>query len=361
MADTGVAVIGAGVVGLAVAARLAPTSEVVILERRARHGQETSSRNSEVIHGGMYYPTGSLRRACAWTATGGLRPVRASSRPHARVGKLTVPNATRLPKLTSPAGAGQRRRDDAAQRGETGHGAARPVRRRALLAQHRDRERTPSWTACCTWPGRRARSCSRERRWWACARWGRVAPHRREGDERARRRGAVVNAAGLESGHHRGPGRINVTPLPTGDTSEGQLFSVRSSKANVVSRLVYPVPGHVSLAYTQWSPEGRLRFGPDAEYLSIAPRLPGGRESARLATSVRRLVPSYGRGPRPDMAGIRPKLQGQGVRDFVIAEESSRGQPGSVSLVASTPADLRPLHRGRGRAAHQIGARPAPF
>ena len=61
MADTGVAVIGGGVVGLAVAARLAPTHEVVILERRARHGQETSSRNSEVIHGGMYYPTGSLK------------------------------------------------------------------------------------------------------------------------------------------------------------------------------------------------------------------------------------------------------------------------------------------------------------
>src|SRR6187431_2554879 len=65
MADTGVAVIGAGVVGLAVAARLAPSSEVVILERRDRHGQETSSRNSEVIHGGMYYPTGSLKaRLC---------------------------------------------------------------------------------------------------------------------------------------------------------------------------------------------------------------------------------------------------------------------------------------------------------
>jgi L-2-hydroxyglutarate oxidase LhgO len=70
MADTGVAVIGAGVVGLAVAARLAPRSEVVILERRPRHGQETSSRNSEVIHGGMYYPTGS-RHGCASTAIAG--------------------------------------------------------------------------------------------------------------------------------------------------------------------------------------------------------------------------------------------------------------------------------------------------
>src|ERR671913_626631 len=66
MPDTGLTVIGGGVVGLAVAARLAPRHpDLVVLERRERHGQETSSRNSEVIHGGMYYPTGSLKaRLC---------------------------------------------------------------------------------------------------------------------------------------------------------------------------------------------------------------------------------------------------------------------------------------------------------
>src|SRR6186713_1129484 len=91
MADTGVAVIGAGVVGLAVAARLAPKTEVVLLERHARHGQETSSRNSEVIHGGMYYPTGSLKaRLCV---EGNRRLYEICDRggvAHARVGKLIV-------------------------------------------------------------------------------------------------------------------------------------------------------------------------------------------------------------------------------------------------------------------------------
>jgi L-2-hydroxyglutarate oxidase LhgO len=54
MADTPLTVIGAGVVGLAVAARLSkPFPELVVLERRERHGSETSSRNSEVIHGGL--------------------------------------------------------------------------------------------------------------------------------------------------------------------------------------------------------------------------------------------------------------------------------------------------------------------
>jgi L-2-hydroxyglutarate oxidase LhgO len=66
MPDTGLTVIGGGVVGLAIAARLAPRSpDLVILERHPKHGQETSSRNSEVIHGGMYYAHGSLKaRLC---------------------------------------------------------------------------------------------------------------------------------------------------------------------------------------------------------------------------------------------------------------------------------------------------------
>ena len=62
MADTPLTVVGAGVVGLAVAARLAPRFPgLVVLERRDRHGTEISSRNSEVIHAGLYYPTGSAK------------------------------------------------------------------------------------------------------------------------------------------------------------------------------------------------------------------------------------------------------------------------------------------------------------
>ena len=65
-ASVDVAVIGAGVVGLALAAELARRGhEVVILEAAGAIGTGTSSRNSEVIHAGIYYPAGSLKaRLC---------------------------------------------------------------------------------------------------------------------------------------------------------------------------------------------------------------------------------------------------------------------------------------------------------
>src|SRR5712691_8481465 len=85
-------VIGAGVLGLAVARALALTGhEVLVLERAYTIGFETSSRNSEVIHGGLYYPSGSLK---AHSCVGGRHRLYAYCRehgiPHARIGKLIV-------------------------------------------------------------------------------------------------------------------------------------------------------------------------------------------------------------------------------------------------------------------------------
>ena len=55
-------IIGAGVVGLAIGAEIARSDrEIYILEKETSHGQATSSRNSEVIHAGIYYPKGSLK------------------------------------------------------------------------------------------------------------------------------------------------------------------------------------------------------------------------------------------------------------------------------------------------------------
>ena len=92
MADTPLTIVGAGAVGLALAARLAPRfPELVVLERRERHGSETSSRNSEVIHAGMYYPAGSLKaRLCVRGRELLYGSCERLGVPHRRITKLIV-------------------------------------------------------------------------------------------------------------------------------------------------------------------------------------------------------------------------------------------------------------------------------
>jgi L-2-hydroxyglutarate oxidase LhgO len=62
MEKTDILIIGAGVIGLAVARELSSSNKnIIVVEKNKSFGQETSSRNSEVIHGGMYYPAGTLK------------------------------------------------------------------------------------------------------------------------------------------------------------------------------------------------------------------------------------------------------------------------------------------------------------
>ena len=85
-------VIGAGVVGLATARALALAGRsVLVLERAYTIGFETSSRNSEVIHGGLYYPAGSLKARCCVAGRESLYPYcREHGVAHAQIGKLIV-------------------------------------------------------------------------------------------------------------------------------------------------------------------------------------------------------------------------------------------------------------------------------
>jgi L-2-hydroxyglutarate oxidase LhgO len=95
-------VIGAGVVGLAIARQLAMAGrEVLICEAEGQIGQHCSSRNSEVIHAGLYYPTGSLKaRLCVQGRAMLYRYCAERHIPHQRIGKLLLANtAADLPRL----------------------------------------------------------------------------------------------------------------------------------------------------------------------------------------------------------------------------------------------------------------------
>ena len=348
MADTPLTIVGAGVQGLAVAARLAPRfRELVILERRERHGSETSSRNSEVIHAGMYYPEGSLKaRLCVRGKELLYELCERAVIPHRRTGKLIVAlRKEEEPELERLLARGTRNGVPLALVGTeecrrlepevpavagllsptTGIVSAHGLMD-ALLhdARRHDAILQP-----------RAELVSIERR----AADYRLEIRTPDGTETLTSE-RVVNAAGLEADRVSTLAGIDVEAAGyVLHWWKGSYFAVNGAKSRLLSRLVYPVPDHVSLGvHAVLGLEGRLRFGPDAEHLPDRSLDYGVAEAKRdaFAEAVRRLVPAISAEDlSPDIAGIRAKLQGpgQGFRDFVIAEETARGLPGFVSLV----------------------------
>lgn len=348
MADTGLTIVGAGVVGLAVAARMAPRlGDVVVLERYPRHGQETSSRNSEVIHAGMYYPTGSLKaRLCVRGNRLLYERLERQGLPHQRCGKLIVataadeaPGLDRLLALGQANGVPLSRLSAGEARALEPHvasaGALLSPTTGVLSAHALMDSLLAEAAAAGTTLQPRAELVAAERRGDEYALTV-ATPEGRETFTSER----VVNAAGLESDRVAGLFGIDVDAAGYRlHWCVGRYFAVAPRKAGLVSRLVYPLPGHVSLGvHAVKDVAGSLRFGPDAQYLDerrLDYAVDPGLRSA-FAAGVGRLVPAITEEDlTPDMAGIRAKLQGpgDGFRDFVIREESDRGLPGLVNLV----------------------------
>ncbi|HEX9189259.1 MAG TPA: NAD(P)/FAD-dependent oxidoreductase [Vicinamibacteria bacterium] len=348
MADTPLTVVGAGVVGLAVAARLAPRHpELVVIERRERHGMETSSRNSEVIHAGMYYPAGTRKaRLCV----GGNPMLYALCEqrgiPHRRITKLivaTTPDENeeleRLLALGRANGASLEMRTAAECRALEPHvpavaGLFSPTT--GIVSAHglMDALLHEAFRHGAPLPPR-AELVAVERR----ARDYRLEIRTPDGVESFTSE-RVVNAAGLEADTVAALAGIDVDGAGYRlHWWKGSYFAVSGPAARLVSRLVYPVPTRVSLGvHAVLGLDGRVRFGPDAEHLPDRRADYAVDEAKREAfgAAVRRIVPGVADSDlTPDIAGIRPKLQapGQGFRDFVIAEETERGRPGLVSLV----------------------------
>jgi L-2-hydroxyglutarate oxidase LhgO len=348
VADTPVTVIGAGVVGLAAAARLSKLfPELVVLERRERHGSETSSRNSEVIHGGMYYSPGSLKaRLCVRGKHLLYERCERERIPHRRIGKLIVAlHADEIAEL-------ERLLDRGRQNGVE----------QELIGQHACRKLEPAVPAVAALlsptTGIVSAHALMDALLHEARRNGVLLQPRAElvgiekcgTDYRLEIRTPdgietltserVVNAAGLEADRVAALAGIDVVAAGYQlHWWKGSYFAVSGRKSGIVSRLVYPVPDRVSLGvHALLGLEGRLRFGPDAEHLPDRRLDYTVAESKRapFAAAVRRLIPQLKPDDlTPDIAGIRAKLQGpgEGFRDFVVAEESARGLPGFVNLV----------------------------
>jgi L-2-hydroxyglutarate oxidase LhgO len=348
MADVSLTIIGGGVVGLAIAARLsARHKDVVLLERRARCGEETSSRNSEVIHAGMYYPTGSLKARLCVEGNALLYELCAKHGvPHRRITKIitaTAPGETgeleRLQALGKANGVDLRAitaaETHAMEPQIVSHGALFSPNTGIISAHglmdyfhHEAREHGAQIQTRCEVVGI-------ERSGTDYRITIQEGPDRSSFDSER-----VINAAGLESDTISALAGIDVeTAGYRIHYTKGCYFSLPASLSGCVRRLVYPVPTKDSLGvHAVVDLGGRLKFGPDVEYLKgreLDYRVDEGKRGI-FAAAVRRILPHVKDGDlSPDMSGIRPKLQEAGgpFRDFVIREETDRGLPGFINLV----------------------------
>jgi L-2-hydroxyglutarate oxidase LhgO len=342
-------VVGAGVVGLATARALARAGrETIVVEAGAAIGQGVSSRNSEVVHAGLYYAPGSLKAALCVRGRALLYDFCASHGvPHRRCGKLVVATA---PEQHAALRALQRRAHAngvPVQWLDAGAAAALEpavqctaallspdtgiVDSHALmLALQGDFERAGGLLAL--------RSEVR-RATLRPARPAVVEVTSAEGDFEIST-DLLVNAAGLHAcALARRFDGLDARHVPREFFAKGSYFALAGRSP--FSRLVYPAPVDAWLGvHLTLDLGGQARFGPDLEWLDVdAPEAIDYAVDARRADAfeqaVRRYWPGLPAGAlRPDYSGVRPRIHGPGetAPDFRIDGAARHGWPGLVNL-----------------------------
>jgi L-2-hydroxyglutarate oxidase LhgO len=350
--DADVVVVGAGVVGMACAAELSRSGlAVVVAERHAAPGQETSSRNSQVLHAGIYYPPGSLKARLCRAGNRSLSAFcEAHGVPFRRVGKwLLALSPEEEPRLAEVVAGGRENGVDLEE---------------VPLARFREAEPHVRATAAALSPStgildvhglfRALRVLAEENGTSFAFRHAleAAAPVRGgyelvfvdpAGEEVRLTASRVVNAAGLDADTVAAMAGLDVDTVGYRQIwTKGSYFRVRHARRHLAQRLLYPVMprgyGSVLGIHLTLDLDGELKLGPDVE--PLVPRrqdyaVDEGRRAAFLMVARRYLPSLEEEDLAPDQSGIRARLQAIGApsRDFVVAEESARGLPGWVNLV----------------------------
>ncbi len=342
-----ITIVGAGVVGLAIASAVAQEGrDVFVFERNRTFGLETSSRNSQVIHAGIYYPANSLKaKFCVEGRALLYELCEKHNIPYRKMGKVIT----------------------AVREGEIGvierlyeQGKRNGVEDLRLLSRNELKKLEPNVEGIA----------------------GLFSPSSGIIDsyalmkflyEKAKERGVkfvfnsevigiekvgtdykigvrepqdvssitthiLINSAGLNSGKIAELAGINIAQARYRlSYCKGEYFSVDSRKAGLIRKLIYPAPQQAGLGiHAGFDLEGKMRLGPSIRYTK---KLDYG-----VDESQKEVFCQFAKGflpfieledLEPDFAGIRPKLQGHGedFRDFVIAHEDKRGLPGLINLI----------------------------
>ncbi|MGF1474420.1 MAG: NAD(P)/FAD-dependent oxidoreductase [Geminicoccaceae bacterium] len=344
MSDVEAVVVGAGVVGLAVARALSQAGlEVLVLEAEPTFGTITSARNSEVIHAGIYYPTGSLK---ALTCVDGkhrlYRYCDERGIDYKRCGKLIV--------ATNEA---QKAQLEAIQAKAEANG----VEDLELMDGQRVAELEPAVNAVAALLSPSTGMVDSHGFMLALlgdaetagSTFAFRAPVRRlavddqigllldvGGDEPMQLTARyVINAAGLDAPNlARACEGIDRDTLPTAHFCKGNYFTLAGRSP--FSRLIYPVPEAAGLGvHVTVDLGGQARFGPDTEWIKAIDYDVDPSRAEAFYAAIRTYYPALEDGAlAPDYSGIRPKLgpEGTPAADFVIQGPEEHGVAGLSNL-----------------------------
>ncbi len=340
--DAEITIVGGGVIGLAIAAQVSSNCrEVYVLEKNERCGMGVSSRNSEVIHAGIYYPQGTLKAILCVEGRELLYGLCAQNNiPHKKTGKIIIAV-----------------KDDELAELETLHQTAlgnsipsvrmltkEQVQRmepnvRAVGGLHSPETGILNAHALMDYYAHTAQtngaqiSCGTEVTGIEPMAGGYlVKTTNQRGESFEFTTGRVINSAGLCSD--------TVAAMSGAEYKlhycKGDYFGIADSRRGLVNHLIYPVPekNHVGLGvHLTLGLDGHMKLGPDTKYIDRVEdfRIDAGK-SERFYAGASKFLPFLTPADvTPEMAGIRPKLQGpdDNFKDFVIRED----RPGFINLV----------------------------
>jgi len=348
--DINITIIGAGVVGLAIASKLSETqNSIFVLEKNSKFGQETSSRNSEVIHSGIYYPVDSLKTKLCVRGNHMLYDIcDKNDIPYKRCGKLIV--ATDDQELVELQNIYKRaisnRVNDLSFLNTKEIHELEPniYGKKALFSPSTgiiDSHQLMKFFVASSINNNvdfafnsKVSSIRKINNYYQIE----VIDH--EGKPFLFTSKTIINAAGLEAEKISKMVGINNNKYKT-YFCKGEYFSIKPPKNKLVSRLVYPVPfkNLTGLGiHATVDLGGGLKLGPNVEYLdkNIYDYKINDSHKDDFFNSAKNIFPFLTLDDlQAEMVGIRPKIQkkGEAIQDFIIVEEKKSGFPNFINLI----------------------------
>lgn len=342
-----ITIIGAGVIGLAVAYQLSKQHKnIVVIEKNASFGQEISSRNSEVIHSGIYYPENSLKaKLCVEGKYLLYEFCRKYNIPHKKLGKLIVATSEKeIEQLGYLVEQGKKNGVLDLEIIPQKQIAKIEPQVFGKLAIH-----SPSTGIIDTYTLMKCLQVIAKDKGTTIIYNTEVIGIEKETNDYkivacnmhkekySFKTEVVINCGGLFSDKIAKMAGLDIEKENYKlKYCKGEYFRLKDKKLQL-KKLVYPVPETTYLGiHITLDMEGWIRLGPDATYVNEIDYKVDEKKRKIFYESIKRFLPSIEENALlPDIAGIRPKLQGENepFRDFVILNEEEKGYSNFINLI----------------------------